>query len=69
MSYILTEMQKKEIAKNFRAQTGYSLRDCVITLEEVNFDINKARDILSKKYASKYSTLKEGDAIENSEDL
>ena len=55
MNLNYTDEQKKEIFKNFRAQTGYSLIDCKKTLEETKYDMNKARNILSIKYAAKYS--------------
>ena len=55
MTQHFTDEQKKEIFKNFRAQTGYSLGDCKKTLEETDYDMNKDRDILAKKYAAKYS--------------
>ena len=55
MNQNLTGEQKKQILKDFRAQTGYSLGDCKTILEEVGYDTHKARSVLAKKYAAKYS--------------
>jgi elongation factor Ts len=67
MNHNYTDEQKKEIFKNFRAQTGYSLGDCKKTLEETGYDMNKARDILAKKYAAKYSMGAESGDMETPE--
>ena len=67
MNHNFTDEQKKEIFKNFRAQTGYSLGDCKKTLEETGYDMNKARDILAKKYAAKYSMGAESGDMETPE--
>ncbi len=63
----ISDEDKKRIFKEFRAQTGYSIGDCKKTLEDTGYDMNKARDILSKKYASKYSMGAEGGDMETPE--
>jgi elongation factor Ts len=59
----LTKEQLTCLAE-FRNATGYSLSDCKSTLLQTNFDINSAKDILSRKYAEKYKALADAFDIE-----
>ncbi len=43
------------IIKALRQSTGFSLQDCKIALQQADYSIEKATDILRRKYASKYS--------------
>jgi len=60
----LDKKAQLKIIADFRNATGYSLSDCKSVLEKTNFDMNAAKDILSKKYAEKYKMLADSSDIE-----
>lgn len=51
---MVTSQQMLLLVKQLRETTGYSLSDCKSALTQTNGDILLAKQILDKKYASKY---------------